>query len=115
MDHEEAQLYIPRSWLVSGCLLGALTLSVGAPVLVPPASAKAKASSSIVKLNVKGMHCEGCASAVAKALRSVKGVQQVSVSLKGSSATVKADSSVKPQELAEAVNKTRKFSASVAK
>jgi copper chaperone CopZ len=46
------------------------------------------AGEKIVKLNIEGMSCAGCAAKVEKALKDVKGVSKASVNLEKKSATV---------------------------
>ena len=55
------------------------------------------------ELSVKGMMCPRCVAHVQKALESVDGVVEVSVSLEGASATVKAKDNVKREALVAAV------------
>lgn len=72
------------------------------------------AETQVVKLNVTGMHCGGCANSVGAALRAVPGVQEASVSLTEASAQVVMDASVaSPEDLIEAVARLN-FSASLA-
>ena len=55
-------------------------------------------------LNVTGMHCNGCATTVETALKSVKGVSSASINLKAGKASVEHDPAVaKEQDLVKAV------------
>jgi copper chaperone CopZ len=57
-----------------------------------------------VQLTLSGLHCNNCATKVEKALRSVEGVKDVTVSLEESSAEiVLASAAVKPDLLVRAV------------
>ena len=96
-------------WIVTAFALGALSGAQAAD------THKAKADSATVKLSVTGMHCDGCASAVEKAIRGVAGVKDARVDRKSGHATVTTEPKVKAEDLATAVNKTKKFSAKVVK
>lgn len=56
-----------------------------------------------VKLNVEGMHCEGCVSRVKSALSEVSGVGEVAVLLDRNEARVTADESASVDSLVRAV------------
>lgn len=56
-----------------------------------------------VKLNVEGMHCEGCVSRVKSALGEVSGVDEVAVFLDRNEAQVTADESASVESLVRAV------------
>ena len=56
---------------------------------------------STVVLNIENMKCNGCLTAVKKALEQVVGVKSVNVSLENNTATVMAD--CEPDELARVV------------
>lgn len=57
------------------------------------------------KYEIKGMHCQGCASSIQDALRGVDGVRSASVSLEAREAEIDADDSVGREELAGAVER----------
>jgi copper chaperone len=59
----------------------------------------------VVTLYVSGMHCDGCASNVSEALKGVKGVSTVKVSLDAKSAEIQfaSGSSVSNDELLKAI------------
>ncbi|MDX1566168.1 MAG: heavy metal-associated domain-containing protein [Longimicrobiales bacterium] len=56
-----------------------------------------------LKLNVEGMHCEGCVSRVKSALGEVSGVDDVAVFLDRNEARVEADESASVETLVRAV------------
>ncbi|MFP3947846.1 MAG: heavy-metal-associated domain-containing protein [Longimicrobiales bacterium] len=56
-----------------------------------------------VKLNVEGMHCEGCVSRVKSALGEVSGVDTVAVFLDRKEAQVTTDASASVDSLIQAV------------
>ncbi len=66
-----------------------------------------------IQLNVSGMTCGHCESAVAKALKSIEGVQTVQVDLKNGTASVEGQN-VNPEALIAAVI-DEGYGASVAK
>ena len=47
-----------------------------------------------IKLNIKGMHCEGCSSRLERILKNLDGVKDASVSLENKSAIITFDESV---------------------
>lgn len=47
-----------------------------------------------IKLNIKGMHCEGCSSRLEIILKNLDGVKDASVSLENKSAIITFDESV---------------------
>lgn len=47
-----------------------------------------------IKLNIKGMHCEGCSSRLERILKNLDGVKNASVSLENKSAIITFDESV---------------------
>ena len=55
---------------------------------------------------VQGMHCAACSLTVERALKSVPGVKNASVSFASEKATVEHDDSVSPESLTKAVEKT---------
>lgn len=57
----------------------------------------------LVKLNVSGMTCPACVKNVKESLGDVKGVKESSVYLKDGRAEVKADDSVKPEAMCDAI------------
>jgi copper chaperone CopZ len=64
------------------------------------------------KLKITGMHCQGCASSVEKALKGVKGVSAAKVDLAANQASVDYDpAKTDSKAMAEAVKKAG-FSAS---
>ena len=57
-----------------------------------------------VKLNISGMHCEGCSTRLQKVLNNQEGVEDAIVSLEDKEAVVKYDESqISVNELKEAV------------
>ncbi len=71
-----------------------LTLAAAAAVL---------SADQLVKLNVSGMTCPACVKNVKESLGDVKGVKESSVYLKDGRAEVKADDSVKPEAMCDAI------------
>ena len=59
--------------------------------------------SQTITLSVKGMMCQHCQARVKKALEAVPGVEQAAVDLKGASAQVTCEETVKADTLAKAV------------
>ena len=47
-----------------------------------------------IKLNINGMHCEGCSSRLERILKNLEGVKDASVSLENKSAIITFDESV---------------------
>lgn len=47
-----------------------------------------------IKLNIKGMHCEGCSSRLERILKNLEGVKDASVSLENKSAMILFDESI---------------------
>jgi copper chaperone CopZ len=100
---------------LAGSLVAGI-LSAGVVTAAPaPTAAKSKQSTNVVRLAVRGLHCDGCAAAVEKALNGVKGVKSAKVDRKAGHAVVSTDGKTKPEELVSAVNRTKKFSATVEK
>ena len=56
-----------------------------------------------VKLTVEGMHCGSCAGNVEKALKKVKGVEEVSVSMMTNKAIIQVEDDVKEEDLKAAI------------
>ncbi len=56
-----------------------------------------------LKLNILGMHCASCAVNIEKALKKVKGVNEISVSALTNKAFITTDNSVKEEEMKKAV------------
>lgn len=63
------------------------------------------ANNKAFQLDIEGMSCASCVNRVEKALRAVPGVAEASVNLATERASVQADSSVQPDQLAAAVTK----------
>ena len=57
-----------------------------------------------VKLSISGMNCNHCANTVTQALKSVKGVKKVSVSLEDKTARITAKETVAASALTDAVS-----------
>ena len=57
-----------------------------------------------VKLSISGMSCNHCANTVTQALKSVKGVKKVSVSLEDKTARITAKETVAASALTDAVS-----------
>ena len=68
----------------------------------------------LVKLKVTGMMCPACVKNVKGSLEGVKGVKESAVYLKDGHAEVKADNSVKPEAICDAV-KQAGYGCSIAK
>jgi copper chaperone CopZ len=67
----------------------------------------ASAASKSVTIRVEGMHCGGCASSVAKALKATQGVEDVRVSFEKGEAWVQYDDQkVTEAKLREVINST---------
>lgn len=57
-----------------------------------------------VKLNIEGMHCEGCSTRLQRVLNNQDGVEEAKVSLENKEAVIKYDENqVNVEELKEAV------------
>lgn len=73
-------------------------------VLLSLAALVAVASADqLVKLNISGMTCPACVKNVKESLGDVKGVKESSVYLKDGRAEVKADDSLKPEAMCDAI------------
>ncbi len=57
----------------------------------------------MIELKISGMTCDGCAAAVAGALRSIDGIDEVDVSLSAGTATVKASGRVTSEAMIDAL------------
>jgi Cu+-exporting ATPase len=57
------------------------------------------------KITIDGMHCAGCAASVEKAIKRVKGVQNVSVQLTTETADIEYEGNYPQQEIKQAVEK----------
>ena len=65
------------------------------------------AATKTVTIRVKGMHCGGCSSSVAKALKATEGVEDVQVSYEKGEAVIKYDDQkVTVAKLREVINDT---------
>src|SRR5215210_2252249 len=65
------------------------------------------AATKTVTIKVEGMHCGGCSSSVAKALKATQGVEDVQVSLEKGEAVVKYDDQqVTVAKLRQVINDT---------
>ena len=90
---------------------GLLVLAVGGPVVVrqlahlPPRTLAARADERIVTLEVAGMTCSGCASAVQARLAEVAGVSTVTVRYPQRRAYVVCDRAVSDTALVAAVHR----------
>ncbi len=60
---------------------------------------------------IKGMHCDGCASAVTAAIQALAGVESVEVSLADKKAVVRADEAKVPAAKIEAAVRDAGFEA----
>jgi Cu+-exporting ATPase len=58
-----------------------------------------------IKLTIEGMHCASCASNIERAVKKVKGVQDVVVSLMTNKAFVEIDENVNKEEIKKAIGK----------
>ncbi|MCG5031454.1 heavy metal translocating P-type ATPase [Mesosutterella sp. OilRF-GAM-744-9] len=82
------------------------TVPAGAVSSCPVQTSNNKRSSKMsqtITLSVKGMMCQHCQARVKKALEAVPGVEQAAVDLKGASAQVTCEETVKADTLAKAV------------
>ncbi|MCI6529489.1 MAG: heavy metal translocating P-type ATPase, partial [Mesosutterella sp.] len=82
------------------------TVPAGAVSACPVQTSNSKRSSKMsqtITLSVKGMMCQHCQARVKKALEAVPGVEQAAVDLKGASAQVTCEETVKADTLAKAV------------
>lgn len=57
------------------------------------------------KLTIQGMHCASCASNIERALKRIKGIKSVSVSLMTNKGIVEAEDNVNPEEIKNTVAK----------
>jgi len=65
------------------------------------------AATKTVTIKVQGMHCGGCSSSVAKALKATQGVEDVQVSLEKGEAVIKYDDQqVSVAKLRQVINDT---------
>ena len=93
-------------------VLGVLLLGIGGPWLVRemrtlprPIMLAARADSRIVTLDVGGMTCQGCASAVLAQLNDVNGVRAADVRVREKRAYVVCDPAVADSSLTAAVER----------
>ena len=108
---------------IAALVLAILLLGVGGPWLVRemrtlprPVSLAARADSKVVTLDVGGMTCQGCASAVLAQLNSVDGVSVADVRLREKRAYVVCGKGVADSTLTAAVERAGPgFLASVAR
>ena len=58
-----------------------------------------------IKLTIQGMHCASCASNVERAVKKIKNIKSVAVSLMTNKAIIEAEDSVNIEEIKKAVSK----------
>jgi Cu+-exporting ATPase len=58
-----------------------------------------------IKLTIEGMHCASCASNIERAMKKIKGVKEVNVSLMTNKCFVEIEENVNRDELKKAVSK----------
>ena len=58
-----------------------------------------------IKLTIEGMHCASCASNIERALKKVKGIQNVNVSLMTNKCFVEMEESTNKEEIKKTVGK----------
>jgi len=58
-----------------------------------------------IKLTIEGMHCASCASNIERAVKKVKGVKEVVVSLMTNKAFIEIDEDVNREEIKKAIGK----------
>lgn len=58
-----------------------------------------------IKLTIEGMHCASCASNIERAVKKIKGVQEVVVSLMTNKAFVDVEENVNKEEIKKAIGK----------
>jgi P-type Cu+ transporter len=61
-----------------------------------------------IKFTIEGMHCASCSSNVERAVKKVKGVKEVVVSLMTNKAFVDAEENVNKEEIEKAIEKAIK-------
>jgi copper chaperone CopZ len=84
---------------VVSALIMALVLALG--------GLSVSAATKTVTIRVEGMHCGGCASSVAKALKATQGVEDAQVSYEKGEAVIKYDDQkVTVAKLREVINST---------
>ena len=54
-------------------------------------------------LKIKGMHCASCASNVERAVKKIKGINSVSVSIMTNKALIEAEENVNPEEIKKVI------------
>src|SRR5688572_19033 len=96
--------------------LVAAGLLTAAPALAEKSSKPAaKAPTATAKLQIEGMHCQGCAGGIVNQLQRLKGVKSAKVDAKSKLGTVQYDpAQLKPADLVERV-KVAGFLAKVVK
>lgn len=100
----------PAHALAALLLIAAPQLAIAAPAKpagTKPATAKPGGKqTATARINIVGMHCEGCAGSVSQALKQVKGVRGVEVSAAKKLGTVQYDpATVKPADLLAVVTR----------
>lgn len=58
-----------------------------------------------IKITIEGMHCASCASNIERALKKIKGVKEVSISIMTKKGFVEAEDSVNREDVKNAVSK----------
>jgi len=57
-----------------------------------------------IKIFIEGMHCASCASNVERAVKKIKGIQSISVSIMTNKAMIEAENNVNPEEIKKAIS-----------
>lgn len=92
--------------LMSGCDCGTCeTQPASSQASATAPAAAAPVAAMPVRFEVKGMHCNGCAEAIAAEAKSVPGVQQVAVSFDDSRADVVVADAAQAQAVEDAIRK----------
>ncbi len=58
-----------------------------------------------LKLTIEGMHCASCASNIERAVKKIKGIKSVSVSLMTRKAIIEADDNINKAEIIKTISK----------
>ncbi len=58
-----------------------------------------------IKITISGMHCASCASNIERAVKKIKGISSVSVSLMTRKAIIEAEDNVNTEEIKKAISR----------
>lgn len=93
-----SSVFVPRMPTLKPTIIVLVTALLVAPMVA--------ANQQTVVLDIKGMHCSGCASGIEAMLKRVDGVTKADVSFEERRATVEYDAAkTSPEKLIEAVEK----------